>query len=106
VPLASSILSYLLLCDVSVALVLGHQGCVSVVGGGGPGVGGSRHCGGHPCHGGTCCKDFCLGGCCGAGQLHHSHRRCGRLGCIGGEVGMGEAMEIGGGERHDVGLCS
>jgi hypothetical protein len=63
ITLASYMLSHPLLCIISVALVLGQHGCACVVSGGDPGAGGSHRCGARLCHGGTCCRDFCPGGC-------------------------------------------
>jgi hypothetical protein len=95
VPRASSILSHLILCGVSVAPVIGQHGRACVAGGGGPSMIGNHRCGGHPRRGGTCVRDFCPEGYCGMGQHHQSR-----------EGGTGEGIESGGGERRGVGLRS
>jgi hypothetical protein len=64
-PLASFMHSHPILHFVSTAPVLGQCGHVCDVGSSDPGVGCSRCCGSCPRRGGTCCKDFCSGGCCG-----------------------------------------
>jgi hypothetical protein len=67
IPLASSMLSHPLLCFVSTTLVPGQRGHAYIADGGDLGTGHSHHCGVHPRHGGTRYRDFCLGGCYGAG---------------------------------------
>jgi hypothetical protein len=106
IPLASSMLPHPLLCFVSASFVLGQHKSAYVVGGGDPSAGGSRHYGGHPCHGGTCCRDFCLAGCCDAGQCCPLCQGCGRPGGSGGEGGIGEGIESGGRESCGVSLYS
>jgi hypothetical protein len=105
-PLASSMLSHPLLCFVSATLVLWQGRCACVAGKSDPGAGGSRRCGGFPCCGGTCHRDFCLGGCYSMGHHHSLCQGYGRSCHHGGEGGTGEGIECGGRECRDVSLCS
>jgi hypothetical protein len=104
-PLASSTLSHSLLYFVSATLVPGQRGRAYVVGEGDQGVGSSSRCGGRPCHGCTCSRDFCLGGCCVAGQYRPPCQGCRRSGHLGRQGGTGEGIKSGGGEHDDISLC-
>jgi hypothetical protein len=65
VPPASFMHCHPFLRLISTAPILGRCRHASIADGGDPGVGGNRYCESHPCHGGTCCRDFYSGGYCG-----------------------------------------